>query len=334
MAQKIYIGKTEVANLDKVYTKSEINTQLSTKASTQQLANALAAVEHEISDVSSDKQNKLTAGSNITISNDVISSTDTTYSAGTGLSIDANNEISVDTNTIATQLDIATVEEEINALELNKQDELVAGTGITIDGNVISSEGTTYTAGSNISIDDDVISAVDTTYEAGNGLDLTSGAFSIDTTVVATKTDLEDKQNVATLDNDVAALGFSKTHGTLTGITMNSSLVTVENGIANLGTVITDISDKQDTATLETDVAALGFTKNEGTLTGITMNGSSVSVSSGVADLGTVITDISGKQDTLTAGNNISINSNVVSIDSSTATDGQVLTADGLGGAT
>lgn len=52
-----------------------------------------------------------------------------------------------------------------------------------------------------------------------------------------------------------------------------------------------------------------GYTSNTGTITGVKMNGSTVA-SSGVADLGTVITehqDISGKQDKIVAGTNISI---------------------------
>lgn len=47
-----------------------------------------------------------------------------------------------------------------------------------------------------------------------------------------------------------------------------------------------------------------GFTSNVGTITGITMNGASKGTS-GVVDLGTVITDISGKQDALVSGTNI-----------------------------
>lgn len=47
-----------------------------------------------------------------------------------------------------------------------------------------------------------------------------------------------------------------------------------------------------------------GFTSNVGTITGITMNGTSKGTS-GVVDLGTVITDISGKQDALVSGTNI-----------------------------
>jgi len=57
-----------------------------------------------------------------------------------------------------------------------------------------------------------------------------------------------------------------------------------------------------------------GYTSNTGTITGIKMNGASKGTS-GVVDLGTVITahqDISGKQDKLTAGTGITIDSNNV----------------------
>ena len=119
-------------------------------------------------------QGKLTAGSNITISGNTISATDTTYThfagatasadgvqglvpgplagdqdkflkgdgtwaavqsggtytAGNGISIDANNEISVDTTVVATQNDLA-----------GKQDALTAGTNISISSNTISVTG-------------------------------------------------------------------------------------------------------------------------------------------------------------------------------------------------
>lgn len=74
------------------------------------------------------KQNTLTAGTGISIENNVISATGgsgATYTAGTGITIDANNEISVDTNTIATQRDLASGLAE-------KQDLLTAGYGIDI----------------------------------------------------------------------------------------------------------------------------------------------------------------------------------------------------------
>ena len=51
-------------------------------------------------------QEKLTAGDNITISEGVISATDTTYTEGTGIDITANI-ISVDSTTIATKSDLS-----------------------------------------------------------------------------------------------------------------------------------------------------------------------------------------------------------------------------------
>lgn len=121
--------------------------------------------------------------------------------------------------------------------------------------------------------------------------------------------------------------------GTITGITMNGVSKGTA-GVVDLGTVITahqDISGKQDVITdLETirSNAALGATalqnynetdpifvrsvaynitstdignwnsktSNVGTITGITMNGTNKGTS-GIVDLGTVITDISGKVD-------------------------------------
>lgn len=51
--------------------------------------------------------------------------------------------------------------------------------------------------------------------------------------------------------------------------------------------------------TTEAEILAMGFTKNEGTITGVKMNGASKGTS-GVVDLGNVVTDVSGKQDKIT----------------------------------
>jgi hypothetical protein len=62
------------------------------------------------------------------------------------------------------------------------------------------------------------------------------------------------------------------------------------------------IQNKPTIPTVPTNVSAFtndaGYTTNTGTITGITMNGTSKGTS-GVVDLGTVITDISGKQDVI-----------------------------------
>lgn len=60
-------------------------------------------------------------------------------------------------------------------------------------------------------------------------------------------------------------------------------------------------NDLENTPTIPSEVTEStvndwGFTKNTGTITGITMNGASKGIS-GIVDLGTVITDISGKVD-------------------------------------
>ena len=53
------------------------------------------------------KQDTLTAGDNITITNNVISATDTTYTAGSGIIISNTDEISADTTVLATQQNVA-----------------------------------------------------------------------------------------------------------------------------------------------------------------------------------------------------------------------------------
>lgn len=84
------------------------------------------------------KQDKLTAGTNIQINSDVISATDTTYSAGSGLDLDGTT-FSVDTNTIATVQDVtneATTRENSDA---NLQGQIDA---LTVSSDVIDVLGT------------------------------------------------------------------------------------------------------------------------------------------------------------------------------------------------
>lgn len=93
----------------------------------------------------------------------------------------------------------------------------------------------------------------------------------------------------------------------------NQTTTTADDYIKNkpsLATVATsgsyaDLSGKPTIPSKTSDLTNdSGFTTNTGTITSVKMNGSTVS-SSGEADLGTVITDISGKQDTLVSGTNI-----------------------------
>lgn len=136
---------------------------------------------------------------------------------------------------------------------------------------------------------------------------------------------------VSELTNDS---GFTTNTGTITGITMNGASKGTS-GVVNLGTVVTTETDPTvpswakastkptytasevgalpDSTVIPTKVSDLtndsGFTTNTGTITGITMNGSSKGTS-GVVDLGTVLTshqDISGKADKSAAIGSLSL---------------------------
>lgn len=75
--------------------------QLSNDAGYQTAEDVASALE--------DKQDKLTAGDNITISEDnTISATDTTYTAGNGLNLSGENEFSIDQTVVATQQNLST----------------------------------------------------------------------------------------------------------------------------------------------------------------------------------------------------------------------------------
>lgn len=114
------------------------------------LVDNVSVVDNEIASIDlSGKQDALTAGSNITIDNNVISAENTTYTAGDNIQISNENEISATDTTYS------------------------AGTNVSISAqNEISATDTTYTAGANVQIsNENVISATDTTYSTFSGSD-------------------------------------------------------------------------------------------------------------------------------------------------------------------
>lgn len=84
------------------------------------------------------KQDKLTAGTNIQINNDVISATGTTYSAGSGLNL-SGTTFSVDTNTIATVQDVSNEATTRENSDANLQGQIDA---LTVSSDVIDVLGT------------------------------------------------------------------------------------------------------------------------------------------------------------------------------------------------
>lgn len=137
--------------------------------------------------------------------------------AGAGINLTTNNEIDIDNMVVAFKSDLN-----------GKQNTLTAGSNITIQNDTISAtvpdisglatktelntglagKQDTLTAGTNITIDsNNVISATGTSYTAGTGLNLTGTQFSVDTTTIATKTDLNAKQDALTAGTNVQISG-------------------------------------------------------------------------------------------------------------------------------
>lgn len=180
--------------------------------------------------------------------------------------------------------------DDITDLKANKQDTLISGTNIkTINNTSLLGEG-------NITI------------EGGGGggtsdyTDLTNKPSINNVTLNGNKSlndlGIQPKGNYA-LESDIPDVSdfITKDVNNLTYYTLSSALSTV----ATSGSY-SDLSNKPTipSEVTETTVSNWGFTKNTGTITGITMNGTSKGTS-GVVDLGTVITshqDISGKLDT------------------------------------
>ncbi len=129
------------------------------------------------------KENRLVAGTNIQISRTggntprtTISATDTIYTAGAGIAISANKEISANISTfpfpIASTASLGCI--KVGANLVIDPDGTLSSTGGGGGG------GYEYLAGDNIQISEARrISATDTTYTAGNGIDITGASNEI-----------------------------------------------------------------------------------------------------------------------------------------------------------
>ena len=137
-----------------------------------------------------------------------------------------------------------------------------------------------------------------------NGIDGKDGKDGKDATT--NYNDLENKPSI----NGVELSGNKTTSQLGINIpTVNDATLTIQKNGTNVQTFTANSStNKTANIIVPTKVSELsndsGFTNNVGTITGITMNGSSKGTS-GVVNLGTVITDVSNKQDTLVSGTNI-----------------------------
>lgn len=183
----------------------------------------------------SGKQDKLTAGANITISGDVISSKDTTYAAGANITISNGVISAIDTT-------------------------YTAGENITIANNVIS--GKAYTAGYGIDITNNVVSSETISEETGivnnshlgvigiksnNGLDFSvplpkpwaSGVIELTSLSI---TIYKDYAGATVANDDIITNGTTKAGYTVTPSKINDTMILVN--IADTGNgIVTPLTD-------------------------------------------------------------------------------------------
>lgn len=175
-----------------------------------------------------DKQDLLTAGDGITIEEEsgalVISSTG--GGGGTSNFNQLTNRPSYDNTTMTGSTSIPKVPTATS--ELTNDSGFITSSALPTVNDAtltITQNGAsvgTFTAND---ADDATIALTDTTYSAGTGLDLTGTTFSADTTVLATKTDLDSKQDEltagdnVTIEDESGALVISATDTTYSNFT-------------------------------------------------------------------------------------------------------------------
>ena len=157
----------------------------------------------EVDGLLDDKQDTLTAGENIQITNGVISATDTTYEnatqseAGLMSAADKTKLDNIDTSNFLTCSTVMNCQSVVTALA-GKQDTLTAGENITIANGVISATDTVYTAGTNVDIQGTTISVDLSDYYTKSYVDALEARIEALEALLAGKTDIE----IAKVDYD------------------------------------------------------------------------------------------------------------------------------------
>ena len=159
-----YYTKTEVntalaakANTATTYNKTEVDTALAAKANT---ATTYTKTEVDTALANKADTSAVTEAISSAVSGKVNTSAYNAYTAATDSRLAEDEEVTAAglnalNDALGDKADTSAVTASIAAAVSGKQDTLIAGSGITISGNVISSEGggATYSAGTNISID-------------------------------------------------------------------------------------------------------------------------------------------------------------------------------------
>lgn len=274
-------------------------------------------VESAISTAIEGKQDTLTAGNNITISNNTISATDTTYSAGTGLTLDGT-QFSVDTNTIATQQDVSNEATARENADTNLQGQIDA---ISASSDVTDIVGT-YAD----------LQAYDTTHLKDN-----------DIIKVLQDESQNDETTYYRWSTSTQTFTLIGEEGPYYTKSQTDTLLQAKQDTLTAGSNITIGSDNTISATDTTYTAGTNVSISSGNVisatdttytagTGLSLNGTQFSADTSVL---ATQTDLSSKQNTLTAGSNITISGDTISATDTTysnfvGTDGTAAGTAGL----
>ena len=274
-------------------------------------------VESAISTAIAGKQDTLTAGNNITISNNTISATDTTYSAGTGLTLNGT-QFSVDTSTIATQQDVSNEATARENADTNLQGQIDA---ISASSDVTDIVGT-YAD----------LQAYDTTHLKDN-----------DIIKVLQDESQDDETTYYRWSTSTQTFTLIGEEGPYYTKSQTDTLLQAKQDTLTAGSNIMIASDNTISATDTTYTAGTNVSISSGNVisatdttytagTGLNLNGTEFSADTTVL---ATQTDLSSKQNTLTAGSNITISGDTISATDTTysnfvGTDGTAAGAAGL----
>lgn len=274
-------------------------------------------VESAISTAIAGKQDTLTAGNNITISNNTISATDTTYSAGTGLTLDGT-QFSVNTGTIATQQDVSNEATARENADINLQGQIDAISSASDVTDIVG----TYAA----------LQAYDTTHLKDN-----------DIIKVLQDESQDDETTYYRWSTSTQTFTLIGEEGPYYTKSQTDTLLQAKQDTLTAGSNITIGSDNTISATDTTYTAGTNVSISSGNVisatdttytagTGLSLNGTQFSADTTVL---ATQTDLSSKQNTLTAGSNITISGDTISATDTTysnfvGTDGTAAGTAGL----
>lgn len=137
---------------------------------------------------------------NASVSGEVLTLTkqdDTTVTfTNTDTTYTAGTGININNDAISIDGTVVASQGDLSTGLATKQDTLTAGSNISINNNTISATDTTYSAGSNVSISNGVISATDTTYTAGSNIQINGSTISATDTTYTAGTGIDITNNV------------------------------------------------------------------------------------------------------------------------------------------